>query len=171
VIRDRALLTARPLLLIATLASIAASWWHLAGWMARFEVADQWWAAALAATAVDIGLLAALRTVGEQSGRGRHEGSRDAKLAVALLVSISFAANVQHSLSVQPGDLLNAVAVSGVLPVVAIVMSHLYDVVNRQARQAARPACSARRPSFWRSRPRSSSRRRRTPSTCARPRL
>ena len=139
----RLLLSARPLLIVATLAAIGASWLHLVGWMARFETASQWWVAALAATAVDVGLLAALRLVGEQSGRGRRDGARDAKLSVVLLVSISFAANVQHALTLQPGDWLNAVAVAGVLPLVAIVTSHLYDVANRNAPKASQTSVAA----------------------------
>lgn len=123
------MISARPLLVIGILTAVAASWLHLAGWMSRYETADQWWIAALAATAVDIGLLASLRTIGELAMAG--QSTRDAKAVVFLFVVVSFAANVQHALAVKAGDVANAVAVSGVLPLAALAMSHLYDVISR----------------------------------------
>lgn len=80
---------------LALFASMAASWWHLATLFGRFEAAGQEWVGAIAATAVDLGIIASLLALGELRSKG--QSTARAKGTVAGLVLLSMVANAMHA--------------------------------------------------------------------------
>lgn len=135
------------LLWIATLAAMAASWTHLVSWIASWEYAgaSSWVIAAIAATAVDLGILASMRSLDVLASRG--EDASGPRRTVYMLAFVSFAANVLHALDARatrvaqlPDDagwievasrLAGAVLVAGVLPLIVVRLSHLLDRMTR----------------------------------------
>lgn len=135
------------LLWIATLAAMAASWTHLASWIASWEYAgaSSWIIAAIASTAVDLGILASMRSLDVLASRG--EDATGPRRTVYMLAFVSFAANVLHALDARATRigaladdagwpdlatrLAGAVLVAGVLPLIVVRLSHLLDRMTR----------------------------------------
>lgn len=144
------------LLWIATLAAMAASWSHLVSWIASWEYAgaSAWVIAAIGATAVDLGILASMRSLDALATRGCDTtGPRRTVYALALA---SFAANVLHALDARasrvgplPDDadwtavavrVAGAVLAAGVLPLIVIRLTHLLDTMTRLDAPSVAPA-------------------------------
>lgn len=158
------------LLWIATIAAMAASWTHLVSWIASWEYAgaSSWIIAAIAATAVDLGILASMRSLDVLASRG--EDATGPRRTVYMLAFVSFAANVLHALDaratrigVLPDDagwpeaatrLAGAVLVAGVLPLIVVRLSHLLDRMTRldagTVTQKTQAKNRAARPRRWR---------------------
>jgi len=118
---------------LALIASLAASWTHLTALFARHEYPGWWPVGATMATAVDLGILAAMMAVGEMAAAGRSTSGP--RRTVALLVAMSCAANAAHVWVVGvTGDLAEmalAVAVAAALPVLVWRLSLILDAIRR----------------------------------------
>lgn len=135
------------LLWIATLAAMAASWTHLVSWIAswEYEGASAWLIAGIGATAVDLGILASMRSLDVLASR--EEDASGPRRTVYMLACVSFAANVLHALDaratrigpvhadagwIEPASrVAGAVLVAGVLPLIVVRLSHLLDRMTR----------------------------------------
>ena len=123
---------------LALAASLAASWTHLASLFARHEWPGWWPVGAVMATAVDLGILAAMLAVGEMAARG--EDTSGPRRTVAGLVALSCAANAAHVWAVgaatSAAEMALAVIVAGALPVLVWRLSLILDALRRPATAA-----------------------------------
>ena len=118
---------------LTLLATLAASWTHLTTLFARHEWPGWWPVAALAATAVDLGILASMMAIADLARDGRD--TSDPRWTVAGLVLLSCLANAAHVLAVgQVGgrlELALAILVAASLPLIVWRLSRLLDAVTR----------------------------------------
>lgn len=118
---------------LTLLATLAASWTHLTTLFARHEWPGWWPVAALAATAVDLGILASMMAIADLARDGRD--TSDPRWTVAGLVLLSCLANAAHVLAVgQTGgrlELALAILVAASLPLIVWRLSRLLDAVTR----------------------------------------
>lgn len=118
---------------LTLLATLAASWTHLTTLFARHEWPGWWPVAALAATAVDLGILASMMAIADLAAEGRD--TSDPRWTVAGLVLLSCLANAAHVLAVGstggPLEMSLAVVVAAALPLIVWRLSRLLDAVSR----------------------------------------
>ncbi len=142
-------LTEVRLLWCATVAAMAASWSHLASWIASWEYAgaSSLVIGCVAATAVDLGILAAMRSQDKLASMSRP--TTGPRRTVYFLACVSMVANVAHALDARasrigPPDatweaaawrIAGAIVVAGVLPLIVIRLSHLLDTVMQATTQ------------------------------------
>lgn len=135
--------------------ALAASWLHLVDTMARYEHPERWWIAALAATAIDLGIAVMVWAAGHLARQGATTEARRAQALVVVLACISVLANATHALDAS-GDLpalmqtdgwrvFSALAFAGVLPVTVVWLSRVAEDVRRLEgeRVAAVPVVAA----------------------------
>lgn len=125
-------------------ATLAASWTHLAQFLARHESPGWWPVAALAATAVDLGIVAAMLAISDMAAAGRSTSGP--RWTVAGLVALSCMVNAAHVVAVgasaSTAELVLAIMASAALPLIVWRLSLLLDALRRPvvAVPAATPA-------------------------------
>lgn len=123
------------ILWVALCGALAASFTHLATLFYRYEPPGTLGAvvAVLGAAAVDVGVLASMRAIGERAAVGRS--TRNARVVVAGLVALSMAANAAHALALgNPAtvwELWLAIGAAAALPLIVLGLAVLLDELRR----------------------------------------
>lgn len=136
----------------ATYAAMGASWWHLYEQFGKYEGPGHQPVAALAATAVDLGLLAGMRKV-RQWAKDKPQSAEHMRLTVLGLTVASSVANFQHAWAVGSVDVvgfwplagvaLNSLLVSAILPVIVYRYTHALEIAEAETAAPAKDAPSA----------------------------
>ena len=115
--------------------TMAASIGHLAWTFGTLEPAWSEWAGWLPALAVDAGLAALAYAIQQRKRAGRRAWSL--WLGVAVFAGISAYANTLHALSVAPGELVKALLLSAVLPLLVVYLGEIISSDDAAAAEAA----------------------------------
>lgn len=119
----------------AYLLTMAASISHLAWTFNTLEPAGNTWAGWASAVAVDAGLAALAYAI--QQRRRAKRSVRALWGGVVVLAAVSAYANTLHALSVAPTELVRALVLSAILPVIVVYLGEIISADDAAAADAA----------------------------------